>query len=136
MADLSITAASVTPGSDSVSETGYLGETVTAGQPIYKSSSDGLWYKADNNSATAAARTPGGIAMNGGAVGQPVRVHKSGDLNMGSILTAGVAYYLSDTAGGICPVADLASGEYPCFIGIAKSTSVLKVNITPSGVAL
>lgn len=136
MSDLSITASNVTPGSDSMSETGYLGETVTAGQPVYKSSTDSLWYKADNNSATAAARTPGGIALNGGAAGQPVRVHKSGDLNVGSILTPGVAYYLSDTAGGICPVADLATGEYPCFIGIAKSASVLKVVIVASGVAL
>lgn len=136
MADLSITASSITPGSDSVGENGYLGETITAGQPVYKDSADGLWKKADNNSATAAVRLPGGIALNGGGNGQPVRVHKSGDLNVGSILTPGVAYYLSDTAGGICPYADLTTGEYPCFIGIAKSASVLKVNITPSGVAL
>lgn len=136
MADLSITASSITPGSDSVGENGYFGETITAGQPVYKDSADGLWKKADNNSATAAVRLPGGIALNGGSTGQPVRVHKSGDLNVGSILTPGVAYYLSDTAGGICPYADLTTGEYPCFIGIAKSASVLKVNITPSGVAL
>lgn len=57
-------------------------------------------------------------------------------ITIGATMTAGVAYYLSDTPGGICPVADLASGEYPCIIGIAKSASLLDVGIHPSGVAL
>lgn len=136
MADLSVTAASVVAGADSVQETGTLGATVTAGALVYKDSADGLWKLADNNGATAAIRTPQGIALNGGGSGQPVRVHKSGDLTFNAVFTAGIAYYLSDTPGGICPVADLASGEYPCLVGIAKSTTVLKVNITPSGVPL
>ena len=51
-------------------------------------------------------------------------------------MTAGVAYYLSDTPGGICPVADLATGEYPTIIGIATSTTVLDVKFHASGVAL
>lgn len=136
MADLSITATAVLAGSNSTTETGTLGATVTAGQAVYKDSADGLWKLADNNSATAAARTPQGIALNGGATGQPVRVLRSGDLTLNAVLTAGVAYYLSDTAGGICPVADLASGEYPTIIGIASSTTNLKVDIQTSGVAL
>jgi hypothetical protein len=63
-------------------------------------------------------------------------VHESGPLTVGATMTAGVAYYLSDTAGGICPVADLATGEYPSVLGIATSTTVLNVNIQTSGVAL
>lgn len=136
MSDLSITAASVVAGSNSNTVTGTLGATVTAGQVVYKDDSDGHWKLADNNSATAAVRVPQGIALNGGASGQPVRVLVSGDITIGATLTAGVVYYLSDTPGGICPVADLASGEYPASIGIATSTTVLKVNITSSGVAL
>jgi hypothetical protein len=51
-------------------------------------------------------------------------------------MTAGVAYYLSDTPGGICPVADLGTGEYPSIVGIATSTTVLNVNFQSSGVVL
>lgn len=136
MADLSITTTAVLAAADAVTENGTAGATITAGQVLYKDSSDGLWKLADNNSATAAVRTPQGIALNGAASGQPVRVLKSGNLTLNAVLTAGVAYYLSDTAGGICPVADLATGEYPSVIGIATSTTVLKVNITTSGAAL
>ena len=134
MADLSITATSVIAGSDSVGENGFLGATVTAGQLVYKDSADGLWKLADAN-GVAAARTPGGIALNGGVSGQPVRVHKSGDITLNAVLTVNTAYFLSDTAGGICPAADVGSGEYGTFVGIAKSTTVMKVNLTSSGVA-
>lgn len=136
MADLSITAASVIAGSDATTENGTLGATVTAGQVVYKDSADGLWKLADNNSATAAVRVPQGIALNGGATGQPVRVLRAGDITIGATVTQGVAYYLSDSPGGICPVADLLTGEYATVMGIASSASVLKVNIVASGVAL
>jgi hypothetical protein len=36
----------------------------------------------------------------------------------------------------LCPLPDIGSGEFSCIIGIAKSTSVLAVNIQPSGVSL
>lgn len=136
MADLSITTTAVLAGSDAVTEVGTLGATVTSGQALYKDTADGLWKLADSNGASALIRTPTGIALNGGASGQPVKVLKSGSLTLNSVLTAGVAYYLSDTPGGICPVADLASGEYPTVIGIATSTTVLKVSFNSSGVSL
>lgn len=136
MADITITAASVVAGSDSVQEQGIIGETITAGQAVYQNSTDRKWYKADNNSATAEVRIAKGIALNGGGVNQPLRIHREGDITIGGTMTAGVAYYLGDTPGGICPVADLASGEYPCLMGIAKSTTVLSVKIHYSGVAL
>ena len=75
-------------------------------------------------------------ALNGAAVGQPLKVLRSGDITVGAVLTAGVAYYQSDTPGGICPVADVGSGEYATIIGMAKTTSVLAVQIQASGVAL
>ena len=136
MADISITATAVLAAADAITDNGSAGATVTAGQVVYKDSSDGLWKLADNNSATAAVRTPSGIALNGAATGQPLRVLRSGNLTLNAVLTSGVAYYLSDTPGGICPVADLSTGEYPSIIGIATSTTVLKVNFTTSGVAL
>lgn len=136
MADITITAASVVAGSGSETENGSLGAAVTAGQALYKASADGLWYLADNNSATAAVRQATGIALNGGGIGQPVRVLRSGPVTIGATMTAGTEYWLSDTPGGICPRADLSSGEYPCLVGIATSTTVLNVNFIYSGVAL
>jgi hypothetical protein len=136
MADLTITAANVVSQAGSTAARGTAGATITAGQMVALDPADGRYKLADNNSATAALRTPGGIAMNGAANGQPLAVHTGGPITIGATLTAGVVYYLSDTPGGICPVADLASGEYPTAVGIATSTSVLKVEINASGVAL
>ncbi|MBV9549301.1 MAG: hypothetical protein JO256_06465, partial [Alphaproteobacteria bacterium] len=50
--------------------------------------------------------------------------------------TAGTVYYLGDTAGGIIPVADLTTGDYPCTIGIAVSAAALKLGFNSAGVAL
>lgn len=136
MADLTITAANVAAGAGSSTENGNLGAAATAGQVLYKAAADGLWYLADNNAGTAEIRKAVGIALNGGAIGQPVRVLLSGPITLGATIVAGVAYYLGDVPGAICPVADLATGEYPCLVGIASSTTVLQVNIQYSGVAL
>jgi hypothetical protein len=134
--DLSVTAASVVAGSSSTVENGTLGATVTAGQLLYKSSTAGTWALADSDSATAEVRSATGIALNGGASGQPVRVLREGTITIGATMTAGVAYYASNTAGGICPVADVGAGEYVGIVGIATSTTVLSVKFHYSGVAL
>jgi hypothetical protein len=136
MADLTITAANVIAGAGSDIEHGTGGATITAGQQVYRDAATGRYLLADSNSATVAARTDRGTALNGCANGQPLAVHKEGPITIGATLTAGVAYYLSDTPGGICPVADVGSGEYSSIIGIATSTTVLNVDIQASGVAL
>jgi hypothetical protein len=135
MADISITAANVVAGSDAVRESGTAGATVTAGQLVYLDTSDMKYKLADSNGA-AALRVPNGIALNGASNGQPLSVQKGGDITIGGTLTAGIPYFLSDTPGGLCPLPDIGTGEYSCIVGIAKSTSVLAVNIQPSGVAL
>jgi hypothetical protein len=136
MADISITAASVIADSSAMISHETAGETITAGQVVYRASATGRVSKADNNSGTAEVRSPLGIALNGGAVGQPIAVAKVGPITIGATLTAGVTYYLSDTPGGICPVADLTTGEYPVVLGVASSASVLKLRIQEAGVAL
>lgn len=136
MADLTITSASVLAGSGARRVIGTAGVSVTAGQVVYLDSATATYKLADNNSATAEVRAPAGIALHAAASGQPLAVHTSGPITIGAALTAGVAYYLSDTPGGICPVADLASGEYPTILGIATSTTVLNVAIQSAGVAL
>lgn len=136
MADISITAANVLASATGRVVHGAAGATITAGQAVYLDTADGRYKLADSNGASALIRTPVGIALNGAANGQPLAVQNSGPITIGGTLTAGVAYYLSDTPGGICPVADVGSGEYATVLGIATSTSVLDLNIQASGVAL
>lgn len=136
MADISVTAGLVVAGADSSVVSGVAGETIAAGKAVYISSSTKKYMLADSNSATVEARQAKGIALNGASLNQPISIHKSGDLTIGATLTAGQAIYLSDTAGGLCPLADVGSGEYLCLIGLAKSTSVLAVDIQFPGVSL
>lgn len=137
MADISITAANVVKGSNAVVEAGTAGATITAGQVVYKDAADGKYKLADADSATAAAKAPRGIALNGASNNQPLSILRSGDITIGATLTAGTAYYLSPTtAGGICPLADVASGDDVVLLGLAESTSVLAVDIQISGVTL
>jgi len=136
MTDISITAASVVAAASAVKQTGIAGEAITAGQVVYKAAATGKFMLCDGDSATAAVRVPLGIALNGGSDGQPMVIAKSGDVTIGATLTAGTAYYLGDDPGGICPLADVTTGDDVVLIGLAKSTSVLAVNIIVSGVTL
>jgi len=136
MTDLVITAANVIAGTGARRVLGTAGATITAGKVVYLDTSDSKYKLADNNSSTAAIRSPAGIALNGAANGQPLVIHEEGPLTIGATLEPGAVYFLSDTPGGICPVADLASGEYPTILGIATSTTVLDIDILEAGVAV
>jgi len=135
MADLSITAASVLAGAGAQTTTGISGATLTAGKPVYLDNTTKTWKLADAN-GTGEALVPEGISLNGASSGQPVSVLLKGPITIGATLTAGTAYYLSDTPGGICPLADVGSGENVVLIGIAASTTVLNVDIQAPGVTL
>jgi hypothetical protein len=133
MADLTITAANVATAGRQ--ETGTFGATITAGQVVFKDSSTKKFELADADDTSLDEVY--GIALNGGADGQPGVVALPGsDITIGATLTAGTAYYLSATAGGICPFADLVTGDRVIFLGIAKSTSVLHFRPIDSGVIL
>lgn len=136
MADLTITAASVLQGSGAKVVEGTAGAALTAGQALYLDSAANTWKLADTDSATAAARSCTGIALHAAGSGQPIAVQTAGSITIGATLAAGVAYYLSGTAGGICPIADVAAGDYPEVIGIATSTTVLKLAFLESGAVL
>lgn len=136
MAALSITGTAVVAGSSAVRDAGIAGEAITAGQTVYINSTTNRVMLADTNSATAEARVAKGIALNGAAAEQPVTYIKEGDLTVNAVLTKGVGYYLGGTAGSIVPVADLTTGDYTCFLGIAKSTTVLAIKIQSAGVAI
>lgn len=136
MVDLVITAATVVAGTNAIRETGSAGETIAAGQAVYKNTTTNKYMLADSNSVTAEARRSVGIALNGAALNQPVAVQTGGDITAGGTLTPGVAYYLSDTPGGLCLVADVGAGEYVCLIGIAKSAAILGIDVQFPNVAL
>jgi hypothetical protein len=136
MADISITAANVIAGTAARTVQGAAGATITAGQAVAYNTATKRWVLADADHATAALRIAGGIALNGAADGQPITVQTSGPITIGGTLTAGVAYYLSGTPGGICPVADVGAGENVCLLGLAASTTVLNLDIQNPGVTL
>lgn len=142
MADLSITAGNVVAGSNASKELGVAGATITAGQVVYKDSADGKFKLADANSATVAARTAYGIALNGASDGQPLQVQTSGDITIGATVTVGNVYVLSGTPGGIGvgggpgPASDLVSGWYTNVIGVGQTSAILTLRIFTAGVAV
>jgi len=137
MVDLVITAADVATADGGVVEHGTAGASITAGQVVYLDEvTTGRYLLADTDSVTAAVRKPRGIALNSASDGQPLAIHKSGPLTIGAVVAAGVAYYLSGTPGGICPVADVAPGDYPSIIGMGISTTQINVSIQAPNVVL
>ena len=139
MADLSITAASVVAGNGAPTKTGTAGATIAAGEVVYlDTATTGKWQLADSDAASAEARGQTanvGIALNSAAANQPIVVQTGGTVTLGAVLTAGTAYYLSDTPGKICPLADVTGGDYYVLLGLAASTSVLNLDVQYSGVA-
>lgn len=136
MADLTQTATSVVAGSNAKTIRGILGETVTAGMTVVRDPTTRKYLKSDVDSATAALRGCDGIALNGGAINQPVIIQTEGDINVGATLAVGTIYIVSDTAGGIMPAADSETGDYPIILGIASTTTNLKLALKAAGAAV
>lgn len=136
MSDLSITVGNCL-NSDAATETRIAAESITQGQALYAASSTTVGL-ADNNAAGKTVCV--GIALNPATAGQPVTYAKGTDgsygITLGATMTAGLDYYLSANAGGICPVGDLSSGMAKFHIGFASSTTVLKMQLKSYGVTL
>jgi hypothetical protein len=137
MVDLVVTAASVVKGSGAKVWRGVFGGTVTAGQSVYRDATTKYFLAADNDAASAAGLddTDVGVALNGGGANQPCEVQYDGEINLGATLTVGESYAISSTAGGICPVSDLASGDYPVILGVARTAALLVMGIVAGGAA-
>jgi hypothetical protein len=132
MTDLTITAANVKAAANATTRSGQAGASITAGQLVYLDGTTGTYNLSDADLTGAKQVT--GVALNGASSGQPLTVQTGGDISIGATLTPGATYYLSGTAGGIAPLADLSTGEEVVLVGIAKSTSVLALKITDTGV--
>lgn len=134
MADLTITATSVLPGTNATKDSGIAGEAIVAGKAIYLDATTNHWFLSDNNAT--GKRVVNGIALNGASAGQPIDYQKGGDITIGATLVAGQDYWLSGTPGGICPRADIVTGMDPILIGIAKTTAVLTLSVVDVGVTI
>ncbi|MBB5038264.1 hypothetical protein [Prosthecobacter dejongeii] len=121
-ADVSVTAANVRVSSLAVIMPGTFGEAVTAGQPVYVGP-DSRYYLTDVN--VAGKTELAGIAINGGAAGQPALVcSEDPAFTPGFTLsTSAPVYVASATAGGIAPVADVTTGWFTTVIMVARSTT-------------
>jgi hypothetical protein len=139
MADITLTPANVVAGAGVPTKTGVAGATIAAGDIVYlDTATTGKWQLADSDAASAEARGQTGnigVALNSAALNQPIVVQTEGRVTLGAVLTAGITYYLSDTPGKLCPVADITGGDYYTIVGIAASTTVLIVDFQYSGVA-
>ena len=139
MADISITAASVLASSAAVIRKEYnIGyASATAGQHVYLDSSN-TWQKVDANAAATGNELTAltGILLVGGGSGQPgvVCVYDTA-FTPGGTLTPGTPVYSSNTAGGITHDAPV-TGVYPRVLGLPKSTTVMFLNPTASGVVI
>ena len=134
MADLTITAADVKKTDSTLIAEGIAGGTVTAGQPVYKDSTASNKLKAADADVLASAAAVG-IALHGASADQPLKYAIGGNLTLSNVMTAGAVYVVSANAGGIAPVADLGSGDYVTLLGIATSTTNLKLSISVSATA-
>ncbi len=126
MADLSITAADVQQSAAAEKRTAVSAEAIAAGQTVYKTAA-GLVALADAN-VTALTAASVGIAINSCGAGQPVSyaVKDSAFIaGAGTNIVIGEAYVVSAAAGGLAPIADLASDDYVTLIGIGTSTSTI-----------
>lgn len=130
MATVTQTATSVVTSGNSTVKTaeGTAGATITAGMPVYLDSTDGYSVKPALASTLAAAAVVG-IALNGGADGQPIEyVTRDSALNVGGTLAVGGVYVLALT-GGIAPEADIVTGGFITILGVADTTATLNFSV-------
>lgn len=131
MADLSSITA-VRPTANTQLRIVQYGATISAGQAVVKSGTKYVLADADASAALSAAEgiavTPGvddgyGILATGGSI-----------VLVGTTMTVGETYLLSDTAGGIMPNADRDSGDYVTKLGTAASATQLDLAIKATGI--
>lgn len=142
MVDLVITGL-VIPTSKVVPDTQQFesGATITSGQMVYLDAAAGKVAKlADSDTGTAAPAETIGIAVNDAGIGEMVGVALASNNQSvtfaSAILTKGTVYYLSNTAGGVCPFADLGSADYVTLVGVATSTTVLRLLCIATGITI
>ena len=134
MADLTITASQVLPGTGVTQANGTAGETITAGQPVYKDSTDSNHLKLAGAASTAAIATCVGISAHASLDGQPLTYYTAGlvTIGAGAAPAEGVMYTLSTTAGKITTDA-IVSTEYLTYLGTANGSNQIDISLDVTG---
>lgn len=133
MADLTITAASVTKTSG-ITVNGIAGGTLTAGMPIYIDTANDNVIKAATCEGTSLQATVAGVTLHAALTGQPIAYATAGAvMNPGATVAVGSTYVLSAT-GLICPIADLASSDYVSYVYRATTASSVTLMCVNAGV--
>lgn len=131
MVALTITAANVSLASGPVKHGQIAGEAFNAGAGLYYKTSDGKWYKAqDDGSAQEAGSDGFGMALGtASGAGQMISIALPGAIvTVGSVVTAGTVYTIDDAAGSIGPVADRASTDKVTVIGVGISATQIQLD--------
>lgn len=136
MADITQTPANVAIN-DSAVKTRLVqyGEAVTQGMPVYKKAADGKYYKAQNDNTAADADALGIALTRGAAANSWGLIALEGNIDVGGTLVVGESYFVSAAFGAICPAADINSGKFPCYLGVATAAGNLKLKPLSAGVA-
>lgn len=128
MADLVLDPTLVVPGAGATFRVGVAGQNLTAGLPCQLEANSQLWKLTIN--ATLALSRVHGIASHAALLGQPITLQTGGLLHLGTaVLTVGELYVLSGNGGMIAPVGDLGPGAFVTLLGIAETTSVLRLHL-------
>jgi len=135
MADLGPTPANVAAGDGAVIRDVTAGATIAAGDVVYSDSTDSNEYKLAQCDGTAAEAAAVGIALNGAADGQPLRIQTAGNIDPGDTVTVGEVYVVSATAGNIGEIIDLVVGNFPTILGVGTTTGNIQLGINAAGVA-
>lgn len=138
MADLSITAANVKWNSGTPTQKANGGAAITEGQVLYRLAADNELYLADAD--TDAASEVEGIAISTGQNGREMLYAPAGaNVNIGATTTAGKAYVLSTTAGGIIAIDDVAApttGDYLVILFIGTGTANVDLILAKGSVVI
>jgi hypothetical protein len=129
MAAITITAANVAWVSGPTLSDQIAGEAFTAGMAVYQAD-NGTWLKAqgDGTEAEAGDNNVGVALFTADAAGARGSIASTGAVvAYGAVLTKGLVYIVGDTAGSIYPSADAGSGDQMTILGLAISTSQLKL---------
>ena len=133
MAYLVITPADVEVQQNASSVLSQFGEAVTPGQVVYRSTADNKYYLADCDAAATANIAGIAITYAGADSYGYVFTANGRDIDLGTTMTSGEIYVVSDTSGSIMPYADLTTGQYLTILGFAKSASLLTLDINNTG---
>lgn len=135
MVDITITAGNVLKGTGASTGVGTAGAAITAGDPLYADAADGFKLKPCIATSAAAAKCVG-IALCDCADEQQVVYLTQGQITIGATVVVGQTYVVSAAApGGIAPLADLVSTNFPTILGIAITNAIIDVLIHVGGVA-